>query len=406
MFIRGCDYVRLISGGAKISGFQCWSGPAQLSAMSRFLLAVVVLSVAVRLRTFGGAEDVMNGECTAEHQCTASEHQCTSDAESCGCRVDRDSRQAEGSSDSDGEDLEVTTEEREDSVESKRRENGDSVNPFILIPGGVFTMGTDEAVLPQDGEGPARRVQVGDFYIHKYEVSNREFAAFTEDTGYVTEAETFGDSFVLEMLLSESVKSGITQAVMNAPWWLPVKKASWRQPEGEDSDVEGRQDHPVVHVSWNDAVKFCQWVGGRLPTEAEWEYAARGGLEGRDYPWGNNPLPRGEHWMNIWQGNFPEENTAEDGYLGTAPVDSFPPNGFDLHNMAGNVWEWVSDWWSIRHSEEFQKDPQGPPSGKDKVKKGGSYICHPHYCFRYRCAARSQNTPDSSASNLGFRCAK
>lgn len=357
------------------------------------LLAVLVLCVAVQLRTCKETEDVTDGECAAGSHCT-------SDAESCSCRVDRDSSR---------EDLEVAVEEEEDIVGSqrpKRYDNDHSVNPFLLISGGVFTMGTDEPVLPQDGEGPARRVQVSDFYIHKYEVSNGEFASFTEDTGYVTEAEGFGDSFVLEMLISEPVKSGITQAVMNAPWWLPVKMASWRQPEGEDSTVEGREDHPVVHVSWNDAIKYCQWVGGRLPTEAEWEYAARGGLEGRNYPWGNNPLPRGEHWMNIWQGDFPEENTAEDGYIGTAPVDTFPPNKYGLHNMAGNVWEWVSDWWAVRHSEEFHKDPQGPLSGKDKVKKGGSYICHPHYCFRYRCAARSQNTPDSSASNLGFRCAR
>ena len=308
----------------------------------------------------------------------------------------------------DEEELEVTVEEDEEEVVGDDEASDPRVveNEFVHIAGGEFVMGTDEAVLPQDGEGPAKRVRVSDFSIHKYEVSNAQFAAFVADTGYVTEAETFGNSFVLELLLSETVKSEITQAVMNAPWWLPVEGASWRQPEGKDSDVTARQDHPVVHISWNDAVKFCEWSGGRLPTEAEWEYAARGGLEGRLFPWGNSPLPRGEHWMNIWQGDFPEENTAEDGYIGTAPVDSFPANGYGLHNMAGNVWEWVSDWWTIRHSAQFQTDPCGPPSGKDKVKKGGSYLCHPYYCYRYRCAARSQNTPDSSASNLGFRCAR
>ena len=298
----------------------------------------------------------------------------------------------------------------DETVEEEEEEEGGEPrtvrNEFVPIAGGEFVMGTDEAVLPQDGEGPARRVRLGDFSIQRYEVCNAEFAAFVADTGYVTEAEAFGNSFVLELLLSEEVKSGITQAVMNAPWWLPVEGASWRRPEGGDSDVSARQDHPAVHVSWNDAVKFCEWSGGRLPSEAEWEFAARGGLEGRLFPWDNNPLPRGEHWMNIWQGGFPEENTAEDGFIGTAPVDSFPPNGYGVHNMAGNVWEWVSDWWTVRHSAELQTDPHGPPSGKDKVKKGGSYICHPHYCYRYRCAARSQNTPDSSASNLGFRCAR
>lgn len=355
------------------------------------LLACVLLGTCVWL---SGAELGERGHCADDEQ-----H----------CHLDRGSslgeslRATESESTKEEEDMEVTVEDEGRDASSRETE---IVNQFVRIPGGEFTMGTNKPVLPQDGEGPARRVQISDFYLHKYEVSNREFAEFVEDTGYVTEAESFGNSFVLELLLSESVKSEITQAVMNAPWWLPVEEASWRQPEGRDSGIRDRLGHPVVHVSWNDAVKFCEWVGGRLPTEAEWEYAARGGLEGRLYPWGNNPLPQGNHWMNIWQGNFPEENTADDGYIGTAPVDSFPPNKHGLHNMAGNVWEWVNDWWTIRHSDEFQRDPRGPTSGKDKVKKGGSYICHPHYCYRYRCAARSQNTPDSSASNLGFRCAR
>ena len=148
-------------------------------------------------------------------------------------------------------------------------------------------------------------------------------------------------------------------------------------------------------MSWNDAVAFCRWAGKRLPTEAEWEYAARGGL-------GQQPQP---HWMNIWQGEFPRVNNAEDGYSGTAPVTSFPPNKCGLHNMVGNVWEWTADWWTTRHQTSFQKNPQGPPSGKEKVKKGGSFMCHKSYSYRYHCVARSQNTPDSSASNLGFRCA-
>lgn len=279
-------------------------------------------------------------------------------------------------------------------------------NQLVFIQGGVFTMGTDDQILPQDGEGPARRVEISGFYMDQYEVSNREFAEFVKDTGYVTEAENFGDSFVLEILLSEEVKARITQAVANAPWWLPVEGASWRNPEGEGTMVEDRMDHPVVHVSWNDAVTFCQWAGKRLPTEAEWEYAARAGLKDRLFPWGNNPMPRGQHWMNVWQGDFPTENTGDDGYIGTAPVHTFPPNKFGLYNMAGNVWEWTSDWWTTRHTPEFRKDPRGPPAGKEKVKKGGSYMCTPQYCYRYRCAARSQNTPDSSASNLGFRCAR
>ena len=266
-------------------------------------------------------------------------------------------------------------------------------------------MGTGGAILPQDGEGPPRRVEVSVFAMDVQEVSNAEFSDFVTDTNYTTEAEKFGDSYVAEFFLSEEVNSATTLAVAGTPWWVPVKGASWRHPEGKGSTILGRLDHPVVHVSWNDAVAFCRWAGKRLPTEAEWECAARGGLEDRLFPWGNNPNPRGEHWMNIWQGEFPRVNSAEDGYSGTAPVTSFPPNKFGLHNMVGNVWEWTADWWTTRHQTSFQKNPQGPPSGKEKVKKGGSFMCHKSYCYRYRCAARSQNTPDSSASNLGFRCA-
>lgn len=164
-------------------------------------------------------------------------------------------------------------------------------------------------------------------------------------------------------------------------------------------------DHPVVHVSWNDAVNYCAWSEKRLPTEAEWEYACRGKLNQRLFSWGNKLNPHNEHWINIWQGEFPDKNTADDGYVGTAPVISFPNNSFGLKNILGNVWEWTADWWDIHHSSESAKNPKGPSSGTNRVKKGGSYLCHKSYCYRYRCAARSQNTPDSSAGNLGFRCA-
>ncbi|XP_072797850.1 formylglycine-generating enzyme isoform X2 [Vicugna pacos] len=238
---------------------------------------------------------------------------------------------------------------------------------MVPIPAGVFTMGTDDPQIKQDGEAPARRVAIDAFYMDAYEVSNAEFEKFVNSTGYLTEAEKFGDSFVFEGMLSEQVKSDIQQAVAAAPWWLPVKGANWRHPEGPDSTVVHRPDHPVLHVSWNDAVAYCTWAGKRLPTEAEWEYSCRGGLQNRLFPWGNKLQPKGQHYANIWQGEFPVTNTGEDGFRGTAP--------------------------------------KGPPSGKDRVKKGGSYMCHKSYCYRYRCAARSQNTPDSSASNLGFRCA-
>ncbi|XP_044518763.1 formylglycine-generating enzyme [Gracilinanus agilis] len=273
------------------------------------------------------------------------------------------------------------------------------------IPAGVFTMGTDEPQIKQDGEGPARRVRINSFYMDLYEVSNAEFERFVNSTGYVTEAEKFGDSFVFDSMLSDQVKSDIHQAVAAAPWWLPVKGANWRHPEGPDSSILHRQDHPVLHVSWNDAVAYCTWAGKRLPTEAEWEYSCRGGLENRLFPWGNKLQPKGQHYANIWQGEFPVSNTGEDGYQGTAPVTAFPPNGYGLYNIVGNAWEWTSDWWTVHHSADETLDPKGPPSGSDRVKKGGSYMCHKSYCYRYRCAARSQNTPDSSASNLGFRCA-
>ncbi|XP_075687996.1 formylglycine-generating enzyme [Rhinoderma darwinii] len=278
-------------------------------------------------------------------------------------------------------------------------------NNMVLLPSGVFTMGTDEPGIPPDGESPARRVHIDSFYMDKYEVSNSEFEKFVATTGYVTEAETFGDSFVFEGLISEEVKSEIDKAVAAAPWWLPVKGADWKHPEGPDSDILERMKHPVLHMSWNDASAFCSWTGKRLPTEAEWEYACRGGLENRLFPWGNKLEPKGEHYANVWQGDFPNINTGADGYLQTAPVTAFPPNSYGLYNMVGNAWEWTSDWWSTRHAAEEAHNPKGPSSGKDKVKKGGSYMCHKSYCYRYRCAARSQNTPDSSSSNLGFRCA-
>ncbi|XP_029358571.1 formylglycine-generating enzyme [Echeneis naucrates] len=280
----------------------------------------------------------------------------------------------------------------------------DMQSKMVLIAGGGFLMGTNNPGIPADGEGPQRLVHVDSFYMDIQEVTNRQFQSFVNASGYVTEAEKFGDSFVFEGSLSETVKNQITQAVAAAPWWLPVKGANWKHPEGPDSVITNRQDHPVLHVSWMDAVAYCSWANKRLPTEAEWEYACRGGLKDRLYPWGNKLNPNGQHYANLWQGEFPNYNSGEDGYVKTSPVMSFPANGFGLYDMVGNVWEWTSDWWAVHHNTDQQRNPKGPPSGADKVKKGGSYMCHKSYCYRYRCAARSQNTPDSSASNLGFRC--
>ncbi|XP_072136739.1 formylglycine-generating enzyme isoform X2 [Mobula birostris] len=264
---------------------------------------------------------------------------------------------------------------------SKRR-----TNQMVLIPGGMFTMGTDEPVIPQDGEGPARKVHMKEFYMDMYEVTNAEFERFIKDMDYVTEAETFGDSFVFEGLLSKKVKSGITQAVAAAPWWLPVKDASWKHPEGPDSNITKRMDHPVVHISWHNAVAYCAWAGKRLPTEAEWEYACRGGLENRLFPWGNKLHPKGQHYMNIWQGDFPQQNTADDGYANTAPVTTFPPNAYGLFNMVGNVWEWTSDWWNVHHTTDEAENPMLPDllssSSVLHVLLWISSICRISYVYR------------------------
>ncbi|PZE20060.1 formylglycine-generating enzyme family protein [Paenibacillus xerothermodurans] len=281
------------------------------------------------------------------------------------------------------------------------------VEGMIHLSGGDFLMGTDDGEgFPADGEGPVRTVTLSPFYIDPCTVSNGQFAEFIESTGYVTEAERFGWSFVFHLLASDNVRAQTTQAVSGTPWWLAVQGAYWRQPEGPDSNIEQRMDHPVIHVSWNDAMAYCRWAGKRLPTEAEWEYAARGGLLQKRYPWGDLLKPDGEHRCNIWQGKFPVKNNASDGYISTAPVKSFPPNGYGLYNVAGNVWEWCSDWFSPTYPATAPRaNPTGPAKGENRVMRGGSYLCHKSYCNRYRVAARSSNTPDSSAGNMGFRCA-
>jgi formylglycine-generating enzyme required for sulfatase activity len=277
---------------------------------------------------------------------------------------------------------------------------------MVRLPGGAFLMGTEDADgFPGDGEGPVREVHLSPFAIDETTVTNAAFARFVADTHYRTDAESFGWSFVFYKLLSEEVLATRPQLVVEAPWWCALPGACWSHPEGPGSDLSGRMDHPVVHVSWNDAVAYCRWAGKRLPTEAQWEYAARGGLEQKRFPWGDELRPGGEHRCNIWQGRFPDENTLEDGYLGTAPARSFQPNGFGLYNMAGNVWEWCADWFSADfHLTGPRTDPAGPPDGTARVMRGGSFLCHHSYCNRYRVAARYQNTPDSSTSNTGFRC--
>lgn len=263
-------------------------------------------------------------------------------------------------------------------------------------------MGTDgPEAYPHDGETPQRSVTVSPFSIDVTAVTNADFRRFVEATGHVTEAERHGWSFVFGGLLPDDFIE--TRGVQAAPWWRQVFGADWSHPEGPQSDLAGRDAHPVVHVAWTDAVAYCDWAQARLPTETEWEYAARGGLEGARFPWGDDLEPDGEHRMNVWQGAFPHENDASDGWVGSAPVRSYPPNGFGLYEMTGNVWEWCSDWFDADHRRPPPVDPTGAADGVTRVMKGGSYLCHHSYCHRYRIAARSSNTPDSSSGHLGFR---
>jgi formylglycine-generating enzyme required for sulfatase activity len=270
--------------------------------------------------------------------------------------------------------------------------------------GGAFTMGSDDRRFPADGEGPPRRITISAFAIACYAVSNLQFGDFVRATGYTTDAERYGWSFVFEALLPNEAKQAIDSRVVDTPWWVPVPRAYWAQPEGPTSTILDRLDHPVVHVSWNDAKAYCRWSGTRLPSEAEWEIAARGGLEGASYPWGDELTPSGEHRCNIWQGRFPHHNTTEDGYPGTAPVHVFPPNGYGLHNMAGNVWEWCEDYFAPNyHRITAAVDPLQTAPAANRSLRGGSFLCHESYCNRYRVAARSSNTPDSASGNIGFR---
>ncbi|MEK3934865.1 formylglycine-generating enzyme family protein [Sporosarcina sp. FSL W7-1349] len=277
---------------------------------------------------------------------------------------------------------------------------------MAYIPGGTFLMGTDyKYAFPDDGEGPVRKVEVNPFKMDIHAVTNEKFKAFVEDTGYITEAEQFGWSFVFHHFVSKKTAAIVTQQVHATPWWWVVEGATWKHPEGPDSAIENRLDHPVIHVSWNDAAAYCKWAGKRLPTEAEWEFAARGGLEQKLYPWGDELTSNGQHRCNIWQGEFPVSNEKLDGYAGTAPVDSYDPNGYGLYNMVGNVWEWCSDWFVNNVEEQGgRNNPKGPEIGMARSIRGGSYLCHFSYCNRYRVAARTSNTPDSSSGNIGFRC--
>lgn len=266
--------------------------------------------------------------------------------------------------------------------------------PLVTIPAGRYVVGTDKPWLPEDGEGPARPVDLPEFRIGACAVRVREFAEFVESTGYVTDAERARWSFVFAAEVGDREVVGRAD---RAPWWLGVRGASWRD------GLETAPDEPVVHVSWHDAQAYCDWAGGRLPHEAEWEAAAGGHEPGRVFPWGDDLTPAGRHRCNVWQGTFPRCNTGEDGFRGRAPVDAFAPNDFGLFNAIGNVWEWCADAFK----RVSAGSPCCAPSNRtaQRIKKGGSYLCHASYCARYRIQARIGSTPDSSTSNIGFRMA-
>ncbi len=304
---------------------------------------------------------------------------------------------------------------------------------MVWIPGGEFTMGSNEPDAPP-AERPAHRVRVDGFWMDTAEVTNARFREFVAATGYATTAELPVDWEQLRMELPPGTpkppddRLAPGSLVFFPPdrrvsvrdreaWWRWVAGANWRHPEGPGSSIEGKDQHPVVHVSWDDAVAYAKWAGKRLPTEAEWEFAARGGLEGRKYAWGDDFRPADKPLANTWQGHFPETNTLDDGFLRTSPVNVFPPNGYGLHDTIGNVWEWCADWYkpdAYRSSsgQEVAVNPRGPSASFDpnepyqpkRSTRGGSFLCSPNYCSNYRPAARRGTAPDSGMSHLGFRC--
>lgn len=303
---------------------------------------------------------------------------------------------------------------------------------MALIPGGTLQMGGDNEQADPN-EYPKHPVQIDSFYLDKKEVTNREFKAFVEATGYVTVAERAidwealkstvppgtpkpPDSLLQPGALVFQATDGPVPLDNVGQWWQWTIGANWRHPEGPGSSIEGRMDHPVVQIAWEDAEAYARWAGKRLPTEAEWEWAARGGKEGAVYPWGNEPVGEGAPKANYWEGFFPYENTEADGYFLTAPVGSYEPNGYGLYDMAGNVWEWCSDWYDY----DFYKKPAArqanaesqrawnpmQPYQAEKVLRGGSFLCNDSYCSGYRNARRMSSSPDTGLNHTGFRCAR
>jgi sulfatase modifying factor 1 len=315
-----------------------------------------------------------------------------------------------------------------DSSSARLQQHTDMLADMLVVPGGTFRMGSDKHY-PE--EAPVHRVTVDGFRMDRTPVTNRQFREFAEATGYVTFAEIAPDPKDYPGALPHMLKAG--SLVFSAPdhpvdlgnnanWWSFKFDANWRRPYGKGSSIRGLDDHPVVQIAYRDAEAYAGWAGKQLPTEAEWEYAARGGLDQAEFAWGDFFTPAGRHMANTWQGDFPRDNLASDGYARTSPVDAFPPNGFGLSDMIGNVWEWTADWYSAGHTEDAPKAcciPENPRGGVEaasydpsqpqiriprKVIKGGSHLCAPNYCRRYRPAARHAQPVDTSMSHVGFRC--
>ncbi len=300
---------------------------------------------------------------------------------------------------------------------------------MVWIPGGEFTMGSEFADYPE--EGPPKRVEVSGFWMDEHTVTVAEYRRFVKDTGYVTVAErpldpAFYPNADPKLLVPGSLVFRRTKGPVDLKnmrnWWRYVPGANWMHPGGGDTNTGGKERHPVVHVCWEDITAYAEWAGKELPTEAEWEFAARGGLEGATYTWGEEFAPKGKMMANTWQGEFPWQNLLLDGHEGTAPVKSFPPNGYGLHDMAGNVWEWTSDFYTQTHEgtghaccvpsdprvlspdESFDTSDPGGAHIPRKVIKGGSHLCAPNYCLRYRPAARQPQMVETGMAHIGFRC--
>jgi sulfatase modifying factor 1 len=336
------------------------------------------------------------------------------------------------------------------------RPPGPAPDGMVWVPGGIFWMGSEEF----DDAGPIHKVYVDGFWMDQTEVTNAQFARFVKETGYVTVVERppdpkkfpdfnpavfgFQPEYVAVLALTPGqgfpgslpwaglyyapgtlkpfslvfkMPAGKVELFAAGPatWWRAVPGACWKHPQGPGSDLKDKENHPVVHICYEDALAYAKWAGKRLPTEAQWEFAARGGLDRKTYAWGEEFQPGGRCMANTWQGKFPHRNTGEDGFLGTAPVGSFPANGFGLYDMAGNVWEWCSDWYQPRYLKYLpNRNPQGPRSSYDpqepgvakRVQRGGSFLCCDNYCARYKVGARGKADPESTANHIGFRCVR